>query len=92
MAIKMQGGAQDSATGEEPGTKPAPSNDLQVQNQGHRPPSFEDSSQVTTASGTDNAAEQDHEHARAAALLRTVAAGPLPAAESLWSDDEECDH
>lgn len=88
MAMKLQGGTHDSNDSREGGSDTKPSN------QGHISPSSEDNSPSTTGAAAQNPAggsEQD-ERDRAEALLRTVAAGPLPAAESLWSDDEGCDY
>lgn len=86
MAMKLQGGTHDSDSCEA-GTMTAPSNGQSGQDADQRLPSS--AGNTESASGTVSS-EEERAKAEAEALLRTVAAGPLPAAESLWSDDEEC--
>jgi hypothetical protein len=89
MAIKMQGGTREGSDG----AAPSGNQETNTTNNGGRvSTSSEGNFQAATADSSGISESEQHEQAAAQALLRSVAAGPLPAADSLWSDDDDCEY
>ena len=92
MAMKIQGGHQDAETGTVSSLADLNSElNLRacLQDGADESTTVGQHNQLAAVNSDEHAASEQDEQARAEALLRTVAAGPLPAADSLWSDDDK---